>query len=53
MGNIPAVRVDGVNAQVFMNGGLAYIVTNVRVPAVCDTYGRPTGPAPGSTTSTC
>ncbi len=54
MGNIPTVRVDGVNAQVFMNGGLAYIVTNVRVPAVCDTYGRPTGPAaPGSTTSTC
>ena len=53
MGNIPTVRVAGVNAQVFMNGGLAYIVTNVRVPAVCDTYGRPTGPAPGSTTSTC
>ena len=54
MGNIPTVRVAGVNAQVFMNGGLAYIVTNVRVPAVCDPYGRPTGPAaPGSTTSTC
>jgi len=53
MGNIPTVRVDGVNAQVFMNGSLAYIVTNVRVPAVCDTYGRPTGPAPDPTTSPC
>jgi hypothetical protein len=45
MGDIPTVRVDGVNAQVFMNGTFAYIVTNVRVPAVCDSYGRPTGPA--------
>lgn len=53
LGTTPTVRVDGVNAQVFMNGSLAYIVTNVRVPAVCDTTGRPTGPAPDPTTSTC
>ncbi|HMC94465.1 MAG TPA: beta-propeller domain-containing protein, partial [Polyangia bacterium] len=53
LGTTPTVRVDGVNAQVFMNGSLAYIVTNVRVPAVCDTYGRPTGPAPDPTTSPC
>jgi hypothetical protein len=52
-GNTPTVRVDGVNAQVFMNGSLAYIVTNVRVPAVCDTYGRPTGPATDPASSGC
>jgi hypothetical protein len=53
LGTTPTVRVDGVNAQVFMNGSLAYIVTNVRVPAVCDNTGRPTGPAPDPTSSTC
>jgi hypothetical protein len=53
LGNTPTVRVDGVNAQVFMNGSFAYIVTNVRVPAICDTYGRPSGPAPDATTATC
>jgi hypothetical protein len=46
-GNIPTLRVEGVNAQVFLNGSLAYVVTNVRVPAVCDMYGRPTAPASG------
>jgi len=52
-GNTPTVRVEGVNAQVFMNGSLAYIVTNVRVPAVCDAYGRPTGPATNPGSSAC
>jgi hypothetical protein len=47
-GNIPTLRVDGVNAQVFMNGTLAYVVTNVRVPALCDSYGRPTAEAPAT-----
>jgi hypothetical protein len=47
-GDVPTLRVDGVNARVFMNGHLAYVVTNVRVPATCDTYGRPTGPAPAA-----
>jgi hypothetical protein len=51
-GNAPTVQVDGVNAQVFMNGKLAYIVTNVRVPALCDNYGRVTGPAPAGATGT-
>ena len=40
-GDVPSVRVDGVNARVFTNGKLAYVVTNVQVPATCDTYGRP------------
>jgi hypothetical protein len=51
-GSTPTVRVDGVNARVFMNGSLAYVVTDVRVPAVCDVYGRPTAaaaPADGAT----
>jgi hypothetical protein len=57
-GDAPTVRVDGVGARVFMNGTLAYIVTSVRVPASCDTYGRLTGPAPadtgsGTATPTC
>jgi hypothetical protein len=53
-GNIPTVKVDGVNAQVFVNGTFAYVVTNVRVPAVCDSYGRPTGKAPSDgTTPAC
>ena len=38
------VRVDGVNAQVFMNGTFAYVVTNVQVQAPCDPYGRPLQP---------
>lgn len=40
-GNVPTVRVDGVNAQVFTNGNYAYVVTNVQVPATCDSFGRP------------
>jgi hypothetical protein len=55
-GNIPTVRVDGVNARVFTNGKLAYVVTNVQVPATCDTYGRaiPAGAgADGGTTRSC
>ncbi len=43
------VRVDGVNAQVFMNGTFAYVVTNVQVQATCDPYGRPL--QPGTTSS--
>jgi hypothetical protein len=45
VGNAPTVQVDGVGARVFTNGNLAYVVTSVRVPAVCDSYGRPTGAA--------
>jgi hypothetical protein len=54
-GNTPTVRVDGVNAQVFMNGNLAYVVTNVRVPATCDSTGRPVAKAdvPAGTTPAC
>ena len=51
-GNVPTVRVDGVNAQVFMNGSFAYVVTNVQVPATCDSNGRPLpagAPASGTT----
>ncbi len=48
-GNVPTVRVDGVNAQVFMNGNFAYVVTNVQVPATCDSMGRPL--QPGTTSS--
>ena len=51
--NAPTVRVAGVNAQVFMNGSLAYVVTDVRVPAVCDGNGRPTALAPSGATNTC
>ncbi len=39
-GDVPTVRVEGVNAQVFMNGQFAYVVTNVQVPATCDGSGR-------------
>ncbi|HVY36634.1 MAG TPA: beta-propeller domain-containing protein [Polyangia bacterium] len=42
-GNAATVRVDGVNARVFTNGKLAYVVTDVQIPATCDTYGRPVG----------
>ncbi|HXU62529.1 MAG TPA: beta-propeller domain-containing protein [Polyangia bacterium] len=54
-GNVPAVRVDGVNAQVFTNGNFAYVVTSVQVPATCDTYGRPLpdGAAPSGNTFAC
>ncbi|MGZ3428576.1 MAG: hypothetical protein ACXVCV_18110, partial [Polyangia bacterium] len=34
-GAIPSLNVDGVNARVFRNGDLAYVVTNVRVPSSC------------------
>ncbi len=38
--NAVSVTVDGVNAQVFYNGSLAYIVTDVRVPSNCpNNYG--------------
>jgi len=52
-GNVPTLRVDGVNARVFMNGTFAYVVTNVRVPATCDDHGRPTGPAPAGSAPGC
>lgn len=43
---IPSLKVDGVNARVFLNGSFAYVITNVRVPAVCPPYGGPQ-PLPG------
>jgi hypothetical protein len=56
VGATPTLQVDGVNARVFTNSTLtaklAYVVTNVRVPAVCDSYGRPTGPADPSVATT-
>ena len=54
-GNVPTVRVDGVNAQVFMHGTLAYVVTNVQVPATCDSTGRPlpAGATPAGSTYSC
>jgi hypothetical protein len=48
-GNVPTVRVDGVNAQVFMNGNFAYVVTNVQVPATCNSMGQVL--QPGATSS--
>jgi hypothetical protein len=38
VGAVPTVTVDGIRAQVFRNGNLTYIVTDVRVDAPCD-YG--------------
>src|SRR5262249_28880285 len=40
-GSAVSVSVDGVNAQVYRNGDLAYIVTSVRVAAACP--GSPRG----------
>ncbi len=34
-GNVPSLNVNGVNAQVFRNGALTYVVTNVRVATAC------------------
>jgi hypothetical protein len=36
LGNIPSLSLDGVNARVFRNGDLAYIVTNVREATACN-----------------
>jgi hypothetical protein len=49
------VKIDGVNAQVFMNGKFAYVVTNVQVPATCDSNGRPltAGSTPVGSTYSC
>ena len=47
-GDIPSVRIEGVNAQVFMNGSLAYVVTDVRVQVACDANGRPTDASGGA-----
>jgi hypothetical protein len=54
-GNAQTVRVDGVNAQVFMNGTFAYVVTNVQVPATCNSNGwpLPAGATPTGTTYSC
>jgi hypothetical protein len=52
-GSTPTIRVDGVNARVFMNGTLAYVVTDVRVPSTCDSYGRPATPWSGTGTPPC
>ncbi len=46
-GDIPSALVDGINAQVFRNGDLAYVVTSVRVSADCPSTDRsvlPQGP---------
>jgi hypothetical protein len=52
-GNTPTLRVEGVNARVFMNGSIAYVVTDVRVGAVCDSYGRPTAKFLGKEKAPC
>lgn len=38
-GNTPTLNVPGVNAQVFRNGLLTYVVTNVRVTVACPPNG--------------
>ncbi|MGH7296179.1 MAG: beta-propeller domain-containing protein, partial [Polyangiaceae bacterium] len=44
-GNSVSTSIPGVDAQVFQNGSLAYVVTDVQVPVACDpTYGSP-GPS--------
>jgi len=40
----PQVNIDGVNANVFTNGNLDYIVTTVQVPVPCN--GSPAGSSP-------
>ncbi|HXJ23820.1 MAG TPA: beta-propeller domain-containing protein [Polyangia bacterium] len=54
-GTAQTVRVDGVNAQVFVNGTFAYVVTNVQVPTVCNSNGQPlpAGATSTGSTSTC
>ncbi len=42
---VPTVKVDGVNARVFRNGTLAYVVTNVRVQTPCGLGGQCQGRA--------
>ena len=45
-GNAASTTVNGVDAQVFHNGNLTYVVTDVQVPVTCDPnyYGGPTTP---------
>ncbi len=38
-GNVSSVNIDGVDARVFRNGDLAYVITNVRVPDACPAGG--------------
>lgn len=41
-----SATIKGVDAQVFQNGSLAYVVTDVQVPVPCNAmYGGPTGPS--------
>lgn len=47
----PDVSVPGVDARVFTNGEMLYLVTAVQVPIACPTYGGSTGVAPASGTS--
>jgi hypothetical protein len=42
----PQVNIDGVNANVFTNGNLDYIVTTLQVPGPCPNYGY-AQPQPG------
>ena len=44
-----STQVPGVDAQVFQNGTLAYVVTDVQVPVPCgQNYGYGYGPTPGA-----
>ena len=49
---IPSVKIDGVNARVFHNGDLAYVVSNVESKVACPTTpGGPSTPDPKGTCS--
>jgi hypothetical protein len=43
-GTTPSTSINGVDAQVFQNGTLAYVVTDIQVPVPCGPYGSGTGP---------
>lgn len=44
-GHAVSATINGVDAQVFQNGSLAYVVTDVQVPEPCGSqYGEPSGP---------
>lgn len=42
----PDIQVPGINARVFTNGQLAYIVTDIQVPYPCPVYGGQPKPVP-------
>jgi hypothetical protein len=49
----PSVSVPGVNARVFTNGTLVYVVTALEVPYPCPTYGGRPEPLPGGPVPQC